>query len=66
MANIAKQEERIKIYERVRDQLVIEADIILRQLTEIERHLDIEYAILDEMSAPLDSNDFPDDNTAVI
>lgn len=66
MANIAKQEERIKIYERARDQLVIEADIILRQLTEIERHLDIEYAILDEMSAPFDSNDFPDDNTAVI
>jgi hypothetical protein len=66
MANVAKQQERIKIYERARDQLVIEADIVLRQLTEIERHLRIEYEILDEMATPVDSNDSPDDNTIVV
>lgn len=63
MANIAKQEERIEIYKRARNQLLIEADLILRQLTEIERHLDIEHQILNEMMVPLDSQDFPNDNT---
>ena len=63
MANVAKQQERIEIYKRARNQLLIEADLILRQLTEVERHLDIEHQILNEMMVPLDSQDFPNDNT---
>lgn len=62
MANVAKQQERIEIYKRARNQLLIEADLILRQLTEVERHLDIEHQILNEMMVPLDSQDFPNDN----
>lgn len=63
MANVSKQQERIEIYKRARNQLLIEADLILRQLTEVERHLDIEHQILNEMMVPLDSQDFPNDNT---
>lgn len=67
MANIAKQQERITLYEQAQAQLQLEAEIALRQLVEVERQLSIEREILDAMLIPTSTfhDNFPDDNTAL-
>ena len=69
MANVAKQQERVELYQKAIAQLQMEADIVLMQILEAERQLRIEKEILNEMLIPFPSDAFsdnpPDDNTVM-